>query len=164
MAMKIVPAPPRLSMCVFALLARLGLPIAPLEKENRERRPGRRRWIRLPCTLTANGLRHRSMTASVCMLAIASRAQPLSRNTALRQWCQQILWHVLTSSTISFYAPAPPPLPPGEGRGEGRYAPCDCVGRAAQFNGPLPCAHTVAPGGHKVYDTGALYGLRPHTP
>src|ERR671931_2811982 len=31
--------------------------------------------------------------------------------------------------------------------GEGRCAPCDCVGRAAQFNGPLPCAHTVAPKG-----------------
>ena len=30
---------------------------------------------------------------------------------------------------------------------EGRSAPCDCVGRAAQFNGPLPCADTVAPNG-----------------
>src|SRR5262249_2413529 len=40
-----------------------------------------------------------------------------------------------------------PPLPTGEGGGEGRCAPCDCVGRAARFNGPLPCAHTVAPKG-----------------
>ena len=43
---------------------------------NRERRRVQRRWIPSPCTATANGVRRRSMTASVCTLAIASRAQP----------------------------------------------------------------------------------------